>query len=311
MAGTEVEHTSGSGWTSEWRSGEGALAHDEREGRQHDWLGDGADRVEAAFGSEGEDVAHPVERDGDCANDKIEAVGFGFHGFGITAVHDSVGAEFFEFLGFVHGRSEGGDFAAPFIEKLHGEVAEAADANNSNTICGSNAEFDDGAEDRDPTAEEWAGAGSGEGFWKFRSPSPVGADEVGKAAVASHDGPLACATKVVIATHALGTGHAAFGKPAKTNAVAGSEIFNHRSNGLDATNDFVTGHEWVRGKPPLIAEHAEIRVADAAVFHADVHMLGADGREFVGEGLERRCGGLSGVGVDGGHDGIFCFWISG
>ena len=311
MAGAELEHTSGGGWTAEWRSGEGALAHDEREGRQHDWLGDGADRVEAAFGSESGDVAHPVERDGDCANDKIEAVGFGFHGFGITGIHDPVGAEFFEFLGFVHRRSEGGDFAAPFIEKLHGEVAQTADTDDADTICRSNPEFDNGAEDRDPAAEEWAGAGGGEGFWKFRSPSPVGADEVGKAAVASHDGPLACATKVVIATHALGTGHAAFGKPAKTNAVAESEIFNHRSNGLDATNDFVTGHEWVRGKTPLIAEHAEIRVADAAVFHADVHMLGADGREFVGEGLERRCGGLSGVGVDSGHDGIFGFWISG
>ena len=311
MAGAELEHTSGGGWTAEWRAGEGSLAHDEREGRQHDWFGDGADRVEAAFGGEGGDVAHPIERDGNCADNKIEAVGFGFHGLGITGIHDPVGAEFFEFLGFVHGRSEGGDFAAPFIEKLHGEVAQTADTDDADTICRSNPKLDNGTEDRDPSAEEWAGAGGGEGFWKFRSPGPVRADEVGKAAVASHDGPLACATKVVIATHALGTGHAAFGEPAKTNAVAGSEIFNHRSNGLDTTNDFVTGHEWVRGKTPLIAEHAEIRVADAAVFHADVHMLGADGREFVGEGLERRCGGLSGVGVDSGHDEIFGFWISG
>ena len=311
MAGAELEHTSGGGRTAEWGAREGALAHDEREGRQRDWLGDGADRVEAAFGSESGDVAHPVERDGDCADDKIEAVGFGFHGFGITGIHNAVGAEFFEFLGFVHGRSESGDFAAPFIKKLHGEVAQTTDTNDADAICGADPEFDDGAEDRDPAAEEWAGAGGGEGFGKFRSPSPVGADEIGKAAVTSHDGPLACATKVVIATHALGTGHAAFGKPAKTNAIARSEIFNHRSNDLDATDDFVTGHEWVRGKPPLIAEHAEIRVADAAVFHADVHMLGANGREFVGEGLERRCGGVSGVGVDSGHSGIFGCWISG
>jgi hypothetical protein len=115
----------------------------------------------------------------------------------------------------------------------------------------------------------------------------VGADEIGEATVAPDDGPLACGTEVVVTTHALRTGHAAFGKPTETDAVAGDKIFNHRTNGLDAANDFVSGNERIGGKAPLVAEHAEIRVADAAVFDADVDMLGSDGREFVGEGFER------------------------
>ena len=115
----------------------------------------------------------------------------------------------------------------------------------------------------------------------------MGADEIGKATMAPDDGPLACRTEVVVTAHALRTGHAAFRKPAETDAVAGDKIFNHRTNGLDATNDFVSGHERVGGKAPLVAEHAEIRVADAAVFDADVDMLGPNRREFVGEGFER------------------------
>ena len=115
----------------------------------------------------------------------------------------------------------------------------------------------------------------------------MGADEIGEATVAPDDSPLACGTEVVVTAHALRTGHAAFGKPAETNAVAGDKIFNHRTNGLDTTNDFVSGDERVGGKAPLVAEHAEIRMADAAVFNTDVDMLGPDRRELVGEGLER------------------------
>ena len=115
----------------------------------------------------------------------------------------------------------------------------------------------------------------------------MGADEIGEATVAPDDSPLACGAEVVVTTHALRTGHAAFGKPTETDAVARDKIFNHRTNGLDATNDFVSGDERIGGKAPLVAEHAEIRVTDAAIFDAYVDMLGPDGREFVGEGFER------------------------
>jgi len=166
-------------------------------------------------------------------------------------------------------------------------VTEASDANDPNAICGPDSEFDDGVEDGDASAEERTGTDGGKGFGKFCGPGPVGADEIGEAAVAPDDGPLPCGAEVVVAAHALWTGHAAFRKPAETNAVAGDKVFNHRTNGLDATNDFVSGHERIGGKAPLVAEHAEIRVTDAAVFDADVDMLGTDGREFVGEGFER------------------------
>ena len=115
----------------------------------------------------------------------------------------------------------------------------------------------------------------------------MGADEIGKATMAPDDGPLACGTEVVVTAHALRTSHAAFGKPTEPDAVAGDKIFNHRTNGLDAANDFVSRDERVGGKAPLVAEHAEIRVADTAVFNTDVDMLGPDRRELVGEGLER------------------------
>ena len=154
MAGTEFEHADDSGRTAKRGTREGPLPHDEREGCECDRLWNGANRVEAAFGSERGDVTHPIERDGDCADDEIESVGFGFHSLRIAGIHNAVGTELFEFLGFVGGRSEGGDFAAPFIEKLHGEVTEASDANDPNAICGPDSEFNDGAEDCDAAAEE-------------------------------------------------------------------------------------------------------------------------------------------------------------
>ena len=311
MAGTEFEHAGGGGRAAERRAREGALAHDEREGGERDGLGNGSDCVEAAFRSERGDVAHPIERDGDCADDEIEAVGFGFHGLRIAGIHNAVGTELFEFLGFIGGGSEGSDFAAPFIKKLHGEVTETSDANDSNSVCGPDSEFDDGAEDCDASAEERTGTDGGKGFGKFCSPSPMGADKIGEATVAPDDGPLACGTEVVVTAHALRTGHAAFGKPAKAHSVTGCEVFDHRTNGLDTPHDFVSGHERVGGKAPLVAEHAEIRVTDAAVFDTDVDMLGADGREFVGEGFKGRCRGLSGVSVNSGHGGIIEYWFIG
>ncbi len=121
--------------------------------------------------------------------------------------------------------------------------------------------------------------------------------------MAADNGPLARGAEIMVAAHALGAGHAAFGKPAEADTVAGGEIFNHCSHRLDASRDFVTGDERVCGKTPLVAEHAEVRVADATVFDADVHMLGPDGREFVGERFERRGWRVGCVGVNGGQSG--------
>ena len=101
MAGTEFEHADDGGRAAERRTRERALPHDEREGCQRNRLGNGADCVQTAFGSERGDVAHPIERDGDCADDEIEAVGFGFHSLRIAGIHNAVGTELFEFLGFV------------------------------------------------------------------------------------------------------------------------------------------------------------------------------------------------------------------
>ncbi len=81
MSGAEVEHTRGGGGAAEGGSRKGPLAHDERKCAERDGFGNGADCVEAAFGGECGDVTHPVERNGDCADDEVEAVGFGFHGF--------------------------------------------------------------------------------------------------------------------------------------------------------------------------------------------------------------------------------------
>jgi len=158
MAGTEFEHADDGGRTAERGTREGALAHDEREGCQRDRLWNGANRVEAAFGSERGDVTHPIERDGDCADDEIEAVGFGFHSLRIAGIHNAVGTELFEFLGFIGGGSEGGDFAAPFIEKLHCEMTETSDANDSDAVCGPDSKFDDWVENGDASAEERTGA---------------------------------------------------------------------------------------------------------------------------------------------------------
>lgn len=80
--------------------------------------------------------------------------------------------------------------------------------------------------------------------------------------------------------------------------------------GGDAPDDFVAGNEGVGGHAPVVVEHGEIAVADAAALHGDLNLFAAEGAGGVFEGLEGLFGAESGEGFDGGAHrwGQGCFW---
>lgn len=48
--------------------------------------------------------------------------------------------------------------------------------------------------------------------------------------------------------------------------------------------------EWELGDPPLMVEHAQIAVADAAVFNGDVDLLAAHGARILFKGFQLSTG---------------------
>lgn len=72
VAGGEVEHGGDRRGRADGAAGDVPLGHDEGEGLDGDGLEDGADDVEAAFGSERVDVGVPVQRDVDGGDDVVE-----------------------------------------------------------------------------------------------------------------------------------------------------------------------------------------------------------------------------------------------
>jgi len=47
----------------------------------------------------------------------------------------------------------------------------------------------------------------------------------------------------------------------------------------DGADDLVTRHKRVSGQLPVVVEHREVAVADAAGLHRDLDLLGAEGAE--------------------------------
>jgi predicted 3-demethylubiquinone-9 3-methyltransferase (glyoxalase superfamily) len=66
----------------------------------------------------------------------------------------------------------------------------------------------------------------------------------------------------------------------------------------DATDNFVAGHKRISRHAPIVVEHREIAVAEAATFHGDLHLLAAERAGIVFKRLQRLFGARCGEGFD-------------
>jgi len=73
--------------------------------------------------------------------------------------------------------------------------------------------------------------------------------------------------------------------PAETHALAHFEVRDRTPGRGDGADDLVTGHQWIAANTPLVLEHAEIAVADAAVLHVDLDLMRCQRPGVVLEGL--------------------------
>ena len=101
VTGTKLQHECRGGWTSEWGTGERTLPHNERERIEGDRLGNSSNSVQATLWGKGCDIRHPLERDGDSADDEIKSTRFRFQSFAIAGVNNAMGAELGEFVHFI------------------------------------------------------------------------------------------------------------------------------------------------------------------------------------------------------------------
>ncbi len=113
------------------------------------------------------------------------------------------------------------------------------------------------------------------------------------------DGALGPGTEILV------SGMAGFAVPAirrvPTQADRGTDlqVLDVVTDTGNLANDLVAAHEWVLRHPPLVLDHAQITVTDAAVEDIDLNLVGEKLPNFVGEWLEWFAGLIGGVGVDG------------
>ena len=85
------------------------------------------------------------------------------------------------------------------------------------------------------------------------------------------------------------------------DGLADGEVLDVRAEGGDVADDFVAGDEGVLGDFPLVVEHGEVRVADAAGGDVDLDVVGGERAGLIFEGFELAVRGAGGECADGGH----------
>jgi hypothetical protein len=160
--------------------------------------------------------------------------------------------------GFGAFRLRGGKrdhLAAPFVQELQGEMAEPADADDTDPVGRSDAALDHGIEDGDAAAKQRTGLGRIDRGRQRHGPFPVAAHPLGKPAVPADHGRLDLRAEVVIAAQALGTAQAAAGKPTQPNPVTDLDALHLRTGLNHGADDLVTRDERVVGEAPIVVEH--------------------------------------------------------
>src|SRR5690242_14201066 len=87
--------------------------------------------------------------------------------------------------------------------------------------------------------------------------------------------------------------HAAARIPAQTDTLAHAQSFCMRAKRADRTDDLVSSDERITRVAPLVVQHRQIGMTDAAIFDSDVDLLVAKSAWSVinrgQRGFRRRC----------------------
>lgn len=280
VACAEVEHGGDGRGASDRASTDGLLAQDEREDFGA-YLGRGTDEVKVAFRGEHVDVGIPVELDVYGADDEVKVARGLFEGVLIFAIEEMMGSECLGlFLLGGTGRDRG-DLAAPFRKELQGDVTESTDTHDGDAVEGADVVLDDGIEDSDAPAKKRAGGELLDAGRDLDGPCAFGADAVGEAPVATHDGALGIGAEVVVSAHTLMAGHAGTAGPTHADVVAGFEVGHGRAYGFDGADDFVAWHKRVLRHFPIVLHHAQVAVANPAGVDFDIDLGWSEVTEFV------------------------------
>lgn len=153
VTGGEIEHLLRRDRAPERGSSDRFVSRDEWEHRRTDTRR-GPDEVELSFRPQGRDILVPVELDIHGDEEKIETVRRLVERIRVFGVDEMMSPETAGMFLLIRTRREGGDLAAPLIEKLQRHVTEATDPDDTNAIRWGYLIRDDGVEDGDPSAEE-------------------------------------------------------------------------------------------------------------------------------------------------------------
>ena len=136
MAGGDFEHLAEVAGAADTAAGDGEVVADEAGARDLQGRGAGAEDYERALGAEGFDEVVEVLVAGDGGEDEVEGARELFDRGGLAGVDEGVCAEREGFGFLVLGGGEGGDLGAEGAGELDGEVAETANADDSDARGG-------------------------------------------------------------------------------------------------------------------------------------------------------------------------------
>ena len=130
-----------------------------------------------------------------------------------------------------------------------------------------------GANTVEPAHIERSGNGGIQRLWDGYGEFPVDAHRLGPAAGAMDDRALVLGAEVFVAAHAPFAMPAGVGLPADADAPADLDSVHVAPHGRDRADDFVAGNQRVGAETPVVVDHGDVAVTDAAVRHAHVHLL--------------------------------------
>ena len=297
----EIEHMINGAGTAHGRSGNCFLPGNQTERGNFHRRENCSDDMQAALGRECSEQPRNVQRRIDGRKNKVQAAGDAFVrpvSFGI--VHE-MGSESAGFSFLIVARGEGVNFAAPFIGKLQGQVAQAADADDAHPRRGWNLVGQERIEHGDTPAQERPGLDQIERIRDGAHPRPLRPQAIGKTAVAADDGALGGWAKIVIAGQTLVAMKTAGRRPTNANALAQFEAFGLPTQGDHRSDRFMSRNERELRHAPLVVEHGKIGMANSAVRNFDFHLLRAQFAGVKFKGLQESFGASRRVSMNRGH----------
>ena len=87
--------------------------------------------------------------------------------------------------------------------------------------------------------------------------------------------------------------------PAESDGLAFSEAFDTGTELSDFSDDFMARDQRILRKAPIVVDHTEVAVTDAAVEDVDLHFLWGEFSDFIAVGLELSASFVDGIGIDG------------